>query len=418
MEKGRCSKVTSKIALLLGLIISSWVLSGCADRLEIEEEGFVIVIGLDAPSVGKRGFDVTYQIANPVAGPKSDDIKEEKTITLTAPDAISGRDLVNASETRNINFYHTKAIVVSEELARSRHFFEIISSLMRDRQIRRDMYLIVSKEKASDYLRNNASAFESSPHKFYDYMSRRWETNAMSPRSTLHTFIHDTQADAGLSLAIYTTAKQEAPKEDPNEDDFYPGQINKQGGTQVQIIGSAVFKNGKMIGALTGEETRLTAVLRDDKKPRKIFFTFPDPLDDHFRITGRAKNIQTVVKANIDGTAPRILVEEWMDIGIVYIPSMVNYVENLQKQKVLKKSLEKNLEQQSEKLIEKTQNEYKAEPFYWSVTARKEFVTIDDYVKYNWMKSYPNANIKVKYHVKLDSFGKQLRPEKLEKIKD
>ncbi len=39
------------------------------------------------------------------------------------------------------------------------------------------------------------------------------------------------------------------------------GQVPKRGGNPVQLIGSAVFKEGKMIGKLTGEETRIAILL-------------------------------------------------------------------------------------------------------------------------------------------------------------
>ncbi|MDZ5471584.1 Ger(x)C family spore germination protein [Bacillus sp. 31A1R] len=409
-----------KKTLLFFLLFSFVILSGCSDKIEIEEEGFVLVIGLDKPSVGEKGIDITFQIANPSAGRAGEDnnANEVETITLTAPDPFSARDMTNSSETRNINFYHTKAIVISEELAKSNDFFHIMSSMMRERQIRRDMHVLISKEKASEYLRNNKPSFEASPHKFYDFMSRRWKRNALVPNSTMHDFLRATSADAGLALAIYTTATSEEPKDTEDEDNFLPGEINKRGGSDIQIIGAAVFKEGKMIGTMTGEEVRVALILQKEMRPERLIFTYDDPINPDFRITGKATNVRTDVSIDVHQEYPVIKVKQWFDIKVLAIPSLIDYVENLSNQSKLKDYFERKYYEHASKLIERTQKEFKAEPFNWSNQARKKFWTLTEYEDYDWMKSYPNAEIKIEVDVTLTEFGKKLSPRDISEIKD
>ena len=47
-----------------------------------------------------------------------------------------------------------------------------------------------------------------------------------------------------------------------------------------QFIGSAVFKNGVMIGKLTGQETRTVNILDDTTNIKDILINFPDPFSD------------------------------------------------------------------------------------------------------------------------------------------
>ncbi|MBW3110782.1 Ger(x)C family spore germination protein [Bacillus sp. MCCB 382] len=394
-------------------------LGGCANKIEIEEAGFVLVIGLDKPVEGE-GLVVTFQLADPAAGSpgsQPSNQQEERTITIQAPDLITAKYLLNASETRKINFFHTKAMIVGEEFARSKEFLPLISTLARDPEVRRDMYMIVSKERAEDYLRSNKPAFETSPHKFYDFMSRRWETIAMVPPSTYHQFLTETEEDAGLSLSIYSTGIKGEAKNTLNEDNILSGQLDKKGGTPTQMIGGGVFKNGKMIDTFTGEEIRLTSVLTGGKKPQQMRFSFPDPLDETYRVVGNARNISTKVRVDVSEPSPTIQVDVWMSITILSIPSAINYVEDIHKQEILDEHLQERYEEISKKFIKKTQ-ELGGEPFKWYLAGRKHFLTLDSYKDYDWMKSYPDADVDVRFHIKLDQFGKHLRPRSLEKIRD
>jgi spore germination protein KC len=407
-----------RLLLIVGLCLI--MLSGCADKIEVEEEGFVLVMGMDLPKEGETGLDITFQLADPQAGdPGSQPGSEEyKNITVRMPDLIAARDMLNVAETRNINFYHTKALVVSEEFARSDNFLESIGSLGRDPQARRDMILLVSKERASDYLRNNKPAFEASPHKFYDFISRRWETNALVPKADLQQILHDIEADSGLALATYTTAEEIDLDIKENEDNYLPGELYKKGGTPVQIIGGAAFRDGKMVGSLTGEEVRIMTILSENLNPQDIAFTYPDPLNEKFRITGKATNRKTDVKVDVSKPEPVITVDAWLDVRILSIPSMINYVEDLEKQELLDKYMEERFTSIAERFVKKTQEELKAEAFNWSLTARRKFLTQQQYQEYDWMKAYPDSEVKVKMHVKLDAFGKLLRPRNKEMITD
>ncbi|WP_044337887.1 Ger(x)C family spore germination protein [Rossellomorea aquimaris] len=408
-----------KRAKVLSIFIVFVFLSGCANKIEIEEAGFVLVIGLDKPVDGK-GIVITFQLADPLSGsPGSQPAgqQEEKTITLQAPDLITAKYLLNVSETRKINFFHTKAMVVGEEFARSKEFLPLISTLARDPQVRRDMFMIVSKERAEDYLRNNKPAFETSPHKYYDFMSRRWDISSMVPPSTYHQFLTQTEADAGLSLSIYSTGIKKEAKNTLNEDDILSGQLDKKGGTPTQMIGAAVFKEGKMIDTFTGEEVRLISVLTTGKKPQQMRFSFPDPLNEEFRVIGNSRNISTKVHVDVSKPSPSIQVDVWMSVTILSIPSAVNYVEDIRKQELLDEHLQERYKEISNRFIIKTQ-ELGAEPFRWYLEGRKQFLTLDDYQKYDWMKSYPDADVDVNFHIRLDQFGKHLRPRNLEKIRD
>src|SRR5690606_7418262 len=149
----------------------------------------------------------------------------------------------------------------------------------KDREIRRDTKLVVTKEDASVFFKNNQPKLETRIHEYYELILQNANDIGLSPQGYLNTFFRITEADADLFLAIYaTTDKIEEPSENPNTDGVIAGHLNVKGKTNpTQFMGSAVFKEGKMIGTLTAEETRLVQMVNKQMVNSKFFTTFPDP---------------------------------------------------------------------------------------------------------------------------------------------
>ena len=115
-------------------------LTGCWDKREVEERSYVVAIGLDLP----KGFDiekeqaveVTFQFSNPklnIKGASPTEGSERKDIvTLTSPDLVTARNMANSFVTREISFSHNKVLIISEELAKTKIFYRLLSTAFKD----------------------------------------------------------------------------------------------------------------------------------------------------------------------------------------------------------------------------------------------------------------------------------------------
>ncbi|TDX48034.1 Ger(x)C family spore germination protein [Orenia marismortui] len=394
-----------KLILVFMILI---LLTGCFNRVELEEMAYVVVIGLDKGEAG--GFEVTYQIGNPQVG-SSDRVQAEgeppsEIVTLTAPDITTARDLANISVSREVTYAHLKVLVTGEKLTRSGEAFTLLDSVLRDEAIKQEVMLIVSKEKASEFIRGNKHKLETRPHKHYEFMARRWKETGLVPDATLLRFFPRTLGDAGLFLSTYATSKKGKSKYG-YEDEYLAGQVKKEGGNPIQMIGSAVLKEGKMIGTLTGEETKLSLLLRPHTVRNSILASYSDPLAKEKRIAARwMKTKDTQIEMDLSTDTPKIDVIVPLKFEILSIASGIDYIENLEKQKILKDSIASSLEDKAKQLVNRTQQEFKGDPFQWYLIARKEFWTLDEYIKYNWMKSYPRAEVNIRFDIKIVNFGR------------
>lgn len=404
----------SKIFLIISITL---ILSGCWDKIEIEEFAYVAVIGLDEGNYGK--VKVTFLITNPQIGSSTKiqvDEPPNDVITFLSEDLISSRDLASTSVARRLTFSHANTIVVSEKLAKSSKFFPMIEATQRDRDIRRELNLIICKENAYEFIRNNTPPFDIRASKYYEFITSRWEDVGFVPLSNLHKLSQRTIDNLGLFLVTYATTTEDDSKTNfGSEGEFIAGQIDKMDKNPMQMMGSAIFKEGKMIGKLTGDETRLSLMLRPKVITNNLLATFPDPLAEGEKISARVIRKKNKIDIKITDEYPIIHVTVPIKLSIISIPSEIDYVENKENQEILNTSIKKRMEDITVKLVKKTQEEFKKEPFLWSQVARKKFWLYEDFKKYNWAGKYKDAKITVKYDVRIEDFGKHTKPPKLEK---
>nr|MDP5193929.1 Ger(x)C family spore germination protein [Neobacillus sp. 179.-C4.2 HS] len=414
------------LLLCMGMVC---LLAGCWDRKELEQMSYTIAIGLDIPDHvdinEKQAVDVTLQFANPKLNIKGatgqEEDPERNIVTLTAPDFVTAKNMANSFVTRQISFSHAKVIVVSEELARTDHFYRFIGSALKEREVRRETSIIVTKEKASEFIRKNKPESQIRVHKFYQFIIDRSIETGLVPESTINRLLAITDGDADLFLAMNgSVGKKNNGDTFKEEDQYLAGSVPKKGGNVVQLIGSAVFKEGKMIGKLTGEETRGALLLDNTSRIEDMYVSYQDPLNEKYMVACRVKKkTATKVKVKLRKGPPVINVMVPIEIEVLSTPSMENYAEDLAKQTILKKKIESELKENLVALVKRTQDEFKSEPFYWSLYARPLFSSTKEYEKWDWTnKNYPFATVNIKIDVEIVGFGKQMKESEMEKVRD
>ncbi|MBT2694903.1 Ger(x)C family spore germination protein [Bacillus sp. ISL-55] len=417
-------KLHSKMIKVFFLAAVTLSLSGCWDQKELDEKAYVIGIGLDKHNVEGK-VRVTYLIANPEVGSQQTaggaNEPSQEIVTLVADDFISSRNTANTIVAKEISYDLLRVLIVSEELARDPDFIRIIYSSTKDREIKRSAQLIVSRENAADFIKNNKPKIETRPHKFLELMIERGQETGMIPQADLNGFFRVTESDADLYLAIYATTEK-LGKDEPktSDDDLLAGEIQVEGTTNnAQFLGSAVFKEGQMIGRITGEETRISSLLDNTWTTEDILTALKDPFDERYklsiRIAQRRENKYKLIPAK---GRPTIEIEVPLFIEVYSDPSMINYAKNREKVKELRKSLTAAIEKNFTEFISYTQQELRGDTFDLSIPMRKEFATLSEFREFDWMKTYPDAKVKVNVSIRFGEFGRQSKLPKLEEVRD
>ncbi|UYZ21342.1 Ger(x)C family spore germination protein [Mesobacillus jeotgali] len=410
-----------KVLILVCIVLS---LAGCWDKTELDEKAYVIGMGLDSHE--KEGkIKVTYLIANPEIGSQQSgggtNEPTQEVVSFVADDFISSRNTANTVISKELSYDLLSVIIVSEELARKPDFIRVIYSAAKDREIKRSTELVVTKERAEKFIMNNKPTLETRPHKFFELKIGRGKETGMIPDTDLNDFFQVAESDSDLFLGIYaTTETEENDYGATSDDDFIAGDFQFGGKEKAaQFAGSAVFKEGIMIGKITGEETRISSLLDNTWELQDFKTTFQDPFDERYRISARlTKPRKNTYHFKQQSGRPLINIRVPMYIEILSDPGMVNFSKNEEKVAELKNSLTKSMEEHLTEYIKYTQEEFKGNTFHLSIPIRKNFATLKEFRDFDWMKSYPDAEINISVDIRFGEFGRQTKLPSLQEVRD
>ncbi|GAX90138.1 Ger(x)C family spore germination protein [Effusibacillus lacus] len=252
----------NKILLLLTAVLGLTFPVGCWDRVEIEERGFVMAIGLDMAEEANDGqpeeksdqkklpqLEATYQVAIPAnlqtgggsggtgggegSGGKSEG-KAFMNLTIKGDALFKTVRLAGTRSSRTLYFEHNKLVVIGEELAKTGYLPNVIDMLLRDHEMRRRMKVVVVQGKAKEAL--NARPVQEKLNS--EYLDSLTENFQRTPRMPKEMTIGDLSENLnGKSSFVLQRA---IPYKD-----------------EVKIVGAAVMHghDNKLVGWLTGEET-------------------------------------------------------------------------------------------------------------------------------------------------------------------
>lgn len=395
-----------KIKWLVFSLILLFFLPGCWGIRETNEMGFVLVTGVDR---GEENLvKLTFQLAIPEPlGEEGGALRAEtEVVSVESASLFGAQQLINTFISKHITLIHNTAVIVSEEIAQE-GLGKYINPLIRSREIRRTNYLLVVKGKASDFIeKNKGLIFEKFPSRQFDTLMSSAGLTGIILDTDIHFFYRGLKSPGRQpTLALAGVQKDredkdEVAKEKSDEEKvrtemaYLPGEIPRQGGNKICLIGQAVFKNDKLVGFLDGAETRYYQMVTG--MFRRSVFSFKEPVQHgEGLITMRIKKEhkpQIRIRMNEQETV--IEVKLFLSGEILSIQSGINY-----EQGILKKDLETEINavisREIMALIKKTQEEYGSDIFGFGEYSRGHFATWQDWVNYAWLEQYPFCAVEV-----------------------
>lgn len=407
---------------LLATIILPLFLAGCWGSRESDEIAYVMAIGIDK---GKKGnLMVTFQIANPKViagitggggGGGGGNVEPFLYVSTHAPLPIAAFHLVNATQSREISLLHTKAFIFSEELARE-GLKGYLNPLNRYRETRGTSFVFISRGRARDFMQKNQPLLEVSPSKQYEMIAQLSNVHGLAPKTNFEQFYHNTKALSiaptvplvGVNEKGMATVKPAEPHVLGN---YLAGDLPVAGESKVQFIGAAVFSGDRMVGELDGNECRHLLILQGNLQ--RSFMVLDDPLKQsgHIGLTLYQAR-KPIVEVSFTEEGPVINVEVFQEPTIVGIASGINY-ENTKYKPILEKEVTRLIEEKCMELVNRSQNEFRADIFGYGEAAKRHFLTLGDWEKYNWPEVYPNAQVNVKVNVKIRRTGLMLKTSQI-----
>ncbi|MBU5300895.1 Ger(x)C family spore germination protein [Clostridium sporogenes] len=257
----------SKKCLVIMLILLTICMTGCWDKVEIDQKAFASVIGVDAgKDIGKEKqlkeinssasftgskldkIKVTYAFPDiSKLGPEKGGTAVDKTMSIDAYSMQDSIDKIVNKSSRNLSFGHLKLIVLNTSiLDYSSTFKEVIDYLQRQPAINRMIYIVFSEDKSEEILKFKPNMEKSVENYIIGILENNKKNNTSSPL-TLNEFLEETSQNSTALVPVVNIDKKskdlKISKVAVIKDDKIKGYISTEQANNIQLINKK-FKGG------------------------------------------------------------------------------------------------------------------------------------------------------------------------------
>ncbi|WP_459503818.1 Ger(x)C family spore germination protein [Bacillus sp. C1] len=385
--------------LLKWLLLMSLLcyLSACSEQEEIEERGFVVGVAYDLVKE-KRSNPImqgTYQIVlpsklTPQNGQQGGSDKSYINVSAKSDSAFEQFRIIAKKISRTMFFPHIQVLVLSEDLLKKPNVLQnILDVYFRDHEMRRNIRLFISKDKAGDILNQSAKP-ENLPAKYIDMLTEHTGKNAQMVEATRIGEVQEKMiAKRSFVLPVLT--------------------LTKQG---VQMSGAALFrgKDNQFVGRLSGENTLgLNYII--GKKVAGLFTV----RKENQLVTYEIHKVNRKVKMSAgDAKAPKFRIDLFIEGTLAELHfSEKNQVMG---EKKLKQFIAKEMEKHIQKTVKMIQKEYKVDVLELGEIYKRRDYKAWSKVNKNWDQGenyFSKCEVVVHVHPAIDHSGSSL-PKKVQ----
>ena len=395
-------KMGRSILLMILCLALLTMLAGCFDAKEVNDFAYVAMLGIDKGVADEWRLtflipfsDITASKGN---GENNAETNKYLSFTIESPSFFEGLDLANTSLPKKINFMHSNVIVFSEDLAKSGMAGTFIAPLIRHREIRRTEHVIVSRGSAEEFIKAAGAIIESSVTKALEDLLKESDDTGYFPKIDLYDIYNGMKSTYRQPIAIYGAVnsgkkfKKDGEKKNTSDDSqgYYAGDIPREGGSKIELMGSVIADGDRIAGKLTGQETRMMLMARGEFK--RGIFTIQDPKKPDLVIPVEvrlARKPQT--RISFQDNKPMIDLKLKLEGDVLAIQSKIDY-EDPKMMPVLEKAIAEHLKEELDKTIEKCL-ELSTDIFSFGYFAAMKFKTIQEWEDYEWNKQFKNAEV-------------------------
>lgn len=383
------------IALILISIFSLFTLTGCKyEDNSIENLAYVIALGID------KGEDnllkLSFQFATPSSdsGSSGSSGSDITTTTVECSSISSGFNLMNSYISKKLNLSHCKVIIFSEELA-AIGITEEVQTLINKIQIRPDSSIIISKCSASDFIENAKPNLMTLIARYYEIVVTSGKYTGYYYNSTLENFyssLEESLVEATAMLGGTNVEQLHYIDKDINyidiDSSYIAGTSLVEDENLIQLMGTAVFKDGKLVGELNGQETISHLIVTN--KLDQCIINIPDPFSSDNLISVSISLNNTNNKVEFVNNAPYIMVDTSIEAYILTYSDSSNYGTE-EALGIIEKYINSYLATHISSYLYKTAKEFNSDIAGFGKKVISKYTNINKWNESNWSNNYKNA---------------------------
>lgn len=453
---------------ILPAILLILLLSGCMGA-EPNDIAYVVAMGFD--KADNDNYKITIQFAKPnqISGGASEEGGSGKEIVenvaVEAPNIYSAINIANNIVSKKFSLSHAKLMVFSQEVAEE-GLEDLMETFIRSYEIRPDMYLAVAPDGAEDYLSEVKPVVEVNPAKYYQ-LTYEQRGGAGIPKNTALDFYFcrnrlyrdgvlpvagvletkggsegggsqggseggsgggqegegsseggsgeesSQKAQGGTSEESGGGSENEAQKSAPiNEKGFefkiknyIAGEVAIRENNKSEAMGMAVFKENKMVGTLGSIESEVYNLMTGNYDYGYI--SFYSDKSGGTPVTVRLQQ-RKKPKIDVDVKKKKIDIRLYMESDLYSLPADYVTENDIGDFEEISKEAIKSY---CGEFLNKTLKEYNVDVLGLARSAKKDFLTYQEFSEHNWSSEFKDYDININTEFYVRRSGMTMRSE-------
>ncbi|MCF6093301.1 Ger(x)C family spore germination protein [Microaerobacter geothermalis] len=384
-------------------------LSGCWDSRELNDLALVMAVGIDKVK-NTDDFRVTVQIAKPSGGGQpgkgGSAAADEPVWTASAEGNTIFEAIRNLAKfsSRRIMWAHNNIIIIGESVARD-DITPVIDFFTRNVELRMRTWVAVARGEARNYV-SAKTGLENIPAMSISSLFRYSELPSESVKTEVIDLFSDFLSDSiqpmvsGLRMrerVISTENKQE-----------------HGGEKQVELAGGAVFKDTKLVGWVSPEETRGLAWIRNEMN--NAIITVPCGKNKKKQISIELRYAQTDLISKIDNNMPSITIKASAR-GDITEQDCLTHLSTEQLKEKVEQLANDEIRNEIKLGVKKVQKEFKSDILGFGRTIhiqhREKWY---GGIKEKWEEIFPEIPVTVQVDIHINKMSLYQEPMKIEKV--
>ena len=424
-------KVKKILIILLVIVITAFFLTNFSSIYTIDDYAYVIAMGLD--NSDDSDLILSLQIAIPAGSSKGSESSSSQSSssivsTVKCKNINGGVNLINDYLGQKLNLSYCKAMVFSEDIAK-KGIGNYICTATNDIEIRPSCDIIVSKCSALDYITNSKPLLENLSSKYYEIASSSQKDTGLTRTISLMSFYnryYDSLCEPYAPLSSIEEsnggdAKNEVQGKtldsDKNSDNSNGGDSSSSSGgksessskkdvekdnanAKIKNQGLAIFKDDKLIGEISREETLCYMLVSGKLKDAVI--NIPSPFEDADYVSLNISSVHSKNKVEIKNGTPFITCNISLSARVLSSTKTSNYLSK-ENSLALEYATNSYLNANITDFLYKTSKELKSDFIGFGRNAVRSFKTMDDWKNYDWLNKYQNSEFNVNVNTTVKS---------------
>ena len=427
-------KIKKILIILLIIVITAFFLTNFSSIYTIDDYAYVIAMGLD--NSDDSDLILSLQIAIPAGSSKGSESSSSQSSssivsTVKCKNINGGVNLINDYLGQKLNLSYCKAMVFSEDIAK-KGIGNYICTATNDIEIRPSCDIIVSKCSALDYITNSKPLLENLSSKYYEIASSSQKDTGLTRTISLMSFYNryydslcepyaplssieesnggDSSSSSGgksegegssSSSGGKSTSEGSSSSSGGNSESSSKKDVEKDNASEkIKNQGLAIFKDDKLIGEISREETLCYMLVSG--KLKEAVINVPSPFEDADYVSLNISSVHSKNKVEIKNGTPFITCNISLSARVLSSTKTSNYLSK-ENSLALEYATNSYLNANITDFLYKTSKELKSDFIGFGRNAVRSFKTMDNWKNYDWLNKYQNSEFNVNINTTVKS---------------